>query len=80
MSFLTLRNTKWTGGDVTISDDGQFIVVELRDAAPVRGYMIVEIATGQVIKGQWRSLFEAQKAANSLRTSTNQPEEGEDRG
>jgi hypothetical protein len=67
MSFLTLRNAKWTGGDVTISDDGQFVVIEIRDAAPVRGYMIVEVATGRVIKGPWQTLFDAQTATNSLR-------------
>jgi hypothetical protein len=72
MSFLTLRNSKWTGGDVTISDDGRFVVIEIRDAAPVRGYMIVEVATGLVTKGPWQSLFEAQTATGSLRT-TNQP-------
>lgn len=72
MSFFTLRNSKWTGGDVTISDDGQYLVVELRDAAPVRGYVIVDIATGEVVKGPWQSLFDAQTAANNLRKS-NQP-------
>jgi len=67
MSFLTLRNSKWTGGDVTISDDGDFLVVELRDVAPIHGYVIVDVRTGQVIKGDWTSLYDAQKAADNLR-------------
>ena len=68
MSFLTLRNNKWTGGDVTISDDGKFLVVELRDVVPVRGYMLIDIETGDVVKNhKWHSLFEAQTAAESLR-------------
>jgi len=68
MSFLTLRNSKWTGGDVTISEDGKFVVIEVRDAAPVRGYMIIEVATGRVVKGPWQTLFDAQTAAYSHRT------------
>lgn len=68
MSFHTLRNPKWTGGDVTISDDGDFIVVELRDVVPVRGYMVIDLRTGQIVNGhQWNSLFEAQRATELLR-------------
>lgn len=66
MSFLTLRNKGWLGGDVTIDNDGRFMVVELRDVTPVRGYVIVDLTTGTAFKRQFASLHEAQKAAQAM--------------
>jgi hypothetical protein len=77
MTFLTMRNNDWKGGDVTMSDDGHYIVVELRDPNPVKGYVIVDLRTGQAIKGQYRTLRQAQEAALTMKwdgpPTTNQP-------
>jgi hypothetical protein len=65
--FLTLRNNKWTGGDVTISADGDFVVVELRDITPIKGYVLVDLRSGKTVKGHYASLHEAQLAAIAMR-------------
>lgn len=67
MPFLTLRNKDWLGGDVTIADTGDFLVLQLRDTSPVLGYVIVDVSRGTVINGDWESLWEAQQAAEKLR-------------
>jgi hypothetical protein len=81
MTFMTMRNNEWKGGDVTMSDDGRFIVVELRDPNPVRGYVIVDLRTGQAVKGQYKTLRQAQEAAMTMKwetsPSTNQPSKKE---
>lgn len=69
MPFVTLRHKDWVGGDVSIDTDGDFIVVQLRDPNPIRGYMIVNLRTGQVVEGTWSSLFDAQKAAEAFKST-----------
>lgn len=68
MPFLTLRNKGWLGGDVTIEEAGDFLVLEIRDIAPIRGYVIVDLVNGTITRGDWKSLHEAQKAATALRS------------
>lgn len=65
--FLTLRNKDWTGGDVTISDDGRFVVVQMRDLSPVQAYVVVDTITCKTVRGSWASLREAQLAAESMK-------------
>lgn len=67
MPFLTLRNKDWLGGDVTIDDGGEYLVLQLRSPNPVLGYVIVDVARGQVINGGWASLWEAQQHAERLK-------------
>jgi hypothetical protein len=66
MPFLTLRNKDWLGGDVTITDDGDFLVLQLRDTSPILGYVIVDVSRGTVISGDWATLWDAQQAAERL--------------
>lgn len=65
--FLTLRNKDWYGGDVTVSDDGRFLVAAVRDVTPVQAYVIVDTITGQTTRGEWASLRDAQEAAELVR-------------
>lgn len=67
MPFLTLRNKDWLGGDVTIDDGGQFLVLQLRDTSPVLGYVIVDVSRGTVVNGDWATLWEAQQHAERLK-------------
>lgn len=65
--FLTLRHKDWAGGDVTVSDDGRFIVAQVRDIIPVQSYVVVDTVKGTLVKGEWASLRDAQSAADALR-------------
>lgn len=67
MPFLTLRNKDWLGGDVTITDDGDFLVLQIRASNPVLGYVVVDVHRGRVINGDWTTLWEAQQYADQLR-------------
>ncbi len=71
MRFFTLRNKDYFGGDVTISEDGRFIVIAERPIAPITGYKVIDTELGTVVRGDFKSLLEAQQSTEKSREEVN---------
>ena len=67
MPFVTLRHKDWMGGEVSMDIDGDSTIIQLRDPNPVRGYMVVDLHSGEVVGRSYTSMRAAQEAVAQLK-------------